>query len=618
MFLINNAEGKKMRFNRNPFLYVCIVLIIFSGTASAVLSNAGVGAWKYQKDIYVLENSGSELTDYQVMVELKGSDFPAEANSGGADIRFTDTNGMELSYWIEEWNGAGRTARIWVKVPEIPSGGEAKITMHYGNPSAKSSSNGISTFDFFDDFDGTQLNTNKWLVQQVTGHYLDRSFLIFPTLKVSGGKLTLGSQTVIVSTYVFSPPKIIEANLSLPINPTEFNTVFSTQAMGDQGDLIGFKTINSNEITSTSNPSDKSNNIVNSNAKEKVHTIKWRPEDVIFQTSYSTVAIHTKGIPADPFYIHLINGPEGKSKVNIVANWVRVRKYAFPEPLTVTGMYINKSAFPGVIKPLEESEITVYLKNYGALDITDIEVSDSIPEKIDLVGGDFPSPKKFDILRPGETKEIRYKIWSKEKGLFTLEPVIVTYTDNSGNILTARSEPVKIDVSSNSESGVAGRTSATSASVSLHGEKTDVVLGEDILLKLSAVNLINKPEMHVQVIIIPPSGMSVTSSEFSKSGAGQFTADYELQPGDGRDVEVRIQSNQIGDFNVSGRIVYYFGDNKGTSEDYTLDLPINVQKENSSTQEIPQEPAGKANPGFEAVILISGLLFAILLIKKGR
>ncbi len=63
-----------------------------------------------------------------------------------------------------------------------------------------------------------------------------------------------------------------------------------------------------------------------------------------------------------------------------------------------------------------------------------------------------------------------------------------------------------------------------SASVELHGEKTDVFLGDDIILKLSAVNIITKPVMTVQVILIPPSGMSVTSSEFVTSGAGQFTA----------------------------------------------------------------------------------------------
>jgi hypothetical protein len=62
-------------------------------------------------------------------------------------------------------------------------------------------------------------------------------------------------------------------------------------------------------------------------------------------------------------------------------------------------------------------------------------------------------------------------------------------------------------------------------------------LGEDILLELSAVNLITKPPMSVQVMIYPPSGMSVTGSEFVKSGAGIYTTTYTLNPGDGKDIE---------------------------------------------------------------------------------
>ncbi|GFO96332.1 hypothetical protein ig2599ANME_0520 [groundwater metagenome] len=154
--------------------------------------------------------------------------------------------------------------------------------------------------------------------------------------------------------------------------------------------------------------------------------------------------------------------------------------------------------------------------------------------------------------------------------------------------------------------------SVKSASASLHGEKTDVVLGEDILLKLSAVNLITKPKMHVQVIIIPPSGMSVTSSEFSKSGAGQFTSNYELEPGDGKDIEVRIKSNQVGDFNVNGRIVYYFGDEKDKAEDYTLNLPVKVRKEPVDSAQNVQKPI----PGFGVVIVIIGLSFAVFLKRR--
>ncbi len=120
-------------------------------------------------------------------------------------------------------------------------------------------------------------------------------------------------------------------------------------------------------------------------------------------------------------------------------------------------------------------------------------------------------------------------------------------------------------------------TPVPSASVELHGEKTDVGIGEDIILRLSSVNLITKPVMTVQVILIPPSGMSVTSLEFVTSGAGQYTTTYKLEPGGRKDIEIRIQTNQIGDFKVNGRVVYYYGDNKSTAEDYTVELPIKVR-----------------------------------------
>ena len=121
-------------------------------------------------------------------------------------------------------------------------------------------------------------------------------------------------------------------------------------------------------------------------------------------------------------------------------------------------------------------------------------------------------------------------------------------------------------------------TTKLTASVNLYGERTDVTIGEDIILKLSAVNKITKPTMTVQVILVPPSGMSVTSSEFVISGAGQYTTTYKLAPGDGRNIEIRVKTNQQGDFNVKGEIILYYGDDKSTAEEHTLSLPIKVRE----------------------------------------
>ena len=140
-------------------VFVCFINI---STASQIMSNSGGGSWQYYKEITLNENSGSTLTDFQVLLELSGNNFPSNARSDGADIRFTDSNGNELSYWIESWDYSGKSTNMWVKVPSVTISGTAIIRIYYGNPSASSSSNGDATFEFFDDFEGNNLNINKW------------------------------------------------------------------------------------------------------------------------------------------------------------------------------------------------------------------------------------------------------------------------------------------------------------------------------------------------------------------------------------------------------------------------------------------------------------------------
>ncbi|MBU4492539.1 MAG: DUF11 domain-containing protein [Euryarchaeota archaeon] len=253
--------------------------------------------------------------------------------------------------------------------------------------------------------------------------------------------------------------------------------------------------------------------------------------------------------------------------------------------------------------------ITLTLKNTGRAELANITVSDTIPEGFTLVSG--RPEKNYDLLKPHDSRIFQYVVKPSETGTFTMEPARVSYYDKDGSIHEGKSDISKIVVIPSSKPSP---TPPSNASVQLHGEKTDVVVGEDILLRLSAVNLITKPVMHVQVIILPPSGMSVTSSDFVQSGAGQFTTTYEIPPGKGRDIEVRIMSNQVGEFEVQGRIVYYF-DDIANAEDYTLRLPIRVRQDNQPT------PANTQNnkkwlPGFEVLLAIIGLLVLYLIGKR--
>ncbi|MEM0481238.1 MAG: DUF2341 domain-containing protein, partial [Candidatus Aenigmatarchaeota archaeon] len=129
--------------------------------------------FKYRIPITIKENSGKNLTDYQVLITLDTASLisAGKMKSDCGDIRFTDSDGTTLlNYWIESGCNSTNT-RIWVKVPNIPASGTKIIYVYYGNPSATSLSNGDLVFDFFDDFrNANSINTSKWVISAGTSN----------------------------------------------------------------------------------------------------------------------------------------------------------------------------------------------------------------------------------------------------------------------------------------------------------------------------------------------------------------------------------------------------------------------------------------------------------------
>ena len=293
-----------------------------------------------------------------------------------------------------------------------------------------------------------------------------------------------------------------------------------------------------------------------------------------------------------------------------------------------TALSVTKVPSPHTIEEGDTTTVTVTVRNAGATgtgEIRDIVVTDFVPPGFKLMSGSVHA--EYPLLKPDESRTLQYVIKPPLSGTFNLDPAEVSYSDDRGEHHTARSDARTLTVVASA--GLLP-TAPPNASVKLHGERTDVVIGDNILLKLSAVNLITKPVMHVQVIVIPPSGMSVTSSGFAMSGAGQFTSDYEIEPGVGRNIEVAIVANQVGNFTVEGRVVYYFGDDMANAEDYTLELPIRVRSvgEGSGPSVTPsalttppedQDGTGIFGlPGFKVVFVMIGLLITVLLLRERR
>jgi len=84
-----------------------------------------------------------------------------------------------------------------------------------------------------------------------------------------------------------------------------------------------------------------------------------------------------------------------------------------------------------------------------------------------------------------------------------------------------------------------------------------------------------------------------------------------------KDIEVRIVPNQIGDdFQVEGRIIYYFGDDLATREDHTLNLPIKVRAEPDDGEKPSADSEKSKTPGFGVLVAVIGLLMTAHLIKR--
>jgi len=120
--------------------------------------------FNYIRPIFI-EGTQEDLRDYQVRIVLNKNNFPLDkCRVDGNDIRFRDETGRVLPYWIESWNSS--QAIVWCKVPIIPANDMKTIWIIYGNPNANSMSNGDATFDFFDDFNGSVINSAKWSIHK--------------------------------------------------------------------------------------------------------------------------------------------------------------------------------------------------------------------------------------------------------------------------------------------------------------------------------------------------------------------------------------------------------------------------------------------------------------------
>lgn len=424
----------------------------------ALPASAGMEGWQYQREIMIQENSGETLRDYQVLVELSGSDFPEEAQQDGDDIKFTDADGRELSYWIEEFDAGFECAKIWVKVPEIPANGKAGITMWYGNPGAESGSDGEAVFETFLDKNllGKWVNKgqgipNEWNIVNDDLHFYSikdysskeygtsapSQYVIETVAKAKFSYRFIGYDSLMLDS------RILDISWHTYDNTEKYHWVYAHGSAQPK---------EVSDIQASPNKYYKIKITVDENSK-KVNCFIHDYSSGSLITSFLNKN-YAYGNPRHLNYVALVDGFIG-CDADIYTKHIFIRKYASSEPTTTiappapatqTALAITKSPTPYSIRQFQETVITLSIENTGTTDVTDIEITDAIHPSFDLISGNFPNPKRYDFIRPGETRDLQYTISAKESGTFMLDLATVTYADEDGNIQEALSKPASIKV----------------------------------------------------------------------------------------------------------------------------------------------------------------------------
>jgi hypothetical protein len=114
-----------------------------------------LAGWKHSGVMAVLTTpdganlpAGAVVEQFPLLVRLHrdGFDF-SQAKPDGSDVRFTTDDGKPLAHQIDEWDAAGGTASLWVRLPVIKGNELLTLRMHWGNPTANNTTDGSAVFN---------------------------------------------------------------------------------------------------------------------------------------------------------------------------------------------------------------------------------------------------------------------------------------------------------------------------------------------------------------------------------------------------------------------------------------------------------------------------------------
>jgi len=337
------------------YIFGVVILFLFMFSVPAQAYNNG---WFYKKPIAINNSQNpNSFFDYQLLLNIS---YKTGMKSDFSDLRFSWFNvsssvEVPVSYFVENYAN-NSFAEVWIKIPKIRANSYETVNMRYGNPSAISESNPNSTFDLYDNFEGTGLDANKW---NVTGN-----------VSVADGEVKLFDYTAWILSKEFDKNIIAEAR---------------SRSGGGVGIYLSVRNDSATEYISI-----RGSNGADPFWFDTYNGLTWHGGNVAsYDTIYHLWKLERNGTNIAKVYQdgNLLNTltqdlPSGNLKAYFrggeyvgvgyytYVDWVRIRKYANPEPIYLIE---NESSNIGF-------KITAYTLpsvHAGKISKLDVKVTDS-------------------------------------------------------------------------------------------------------------------------------------------------------------------------------------------------------------------------------------------------
>lgn len=369
----------------------------------------------------------STLLDYSVRIVLNSSNYPLWNRSAPSDIYFAaDPLGLfPLPYWIESFDQGSQTAVVWVRVDSLPPSTNTTIYMFVDDDNPYPDwRDPDRTFVFFDHFDGASLNTSFWDTSFAVDYEVRDSMLItrvggivlqnpLPFVFQDGYAAEARIMYVLDNRYYGGGLTVSSSISPAPSNNNADALVMMIRAHSSVNSAINYRIYGYAADGSVAG----SYNVVSAffvtvTVDYEWYTIGlgtngtgtaiWLYEDGVFYNASVSWAKDIRWMNLGNFF-----AAQGGSNTNIqdtYYDWVRIRKWAYPEPQAHVGQWLRNTTVTLYLRNVGSSKLLVdqtYLREPGSstvLSTLSLEGLELVPQQTVAVTLSFLSDYEGDQL----------------------------------------------------------------------------------------------------------------------------------------------------------------------------------------------------------------------------